>query len=162
MVEKGVALGGFMGTGKSTVGRLLARSLHMPFLDTDQELVKRHGPIREQFTREGEAVFRTRERTLIDEVVAGPPRVLSTGGGVFADDALRSKLADWGHTVTLTASWGTLRSRVGDDPDRPLWDERVRSLWEARRAAYADVDRVVDTDALDPEGVVREVLAWLR
>jgi shikimate kinase len=158
--ERGVALGGFMGTGKTTVGRLLAQRLGLPFVDTDAILAARHGPVVDQIRVEGEAVFRARERTLVEELVAGPAVVVATGGGLWVDPANREALGTVFDRVVLVAPLEILRERVGGDPARPLWDEGVAARYEARRAAYADADLVVDTSRRDPLGIVEEIVAW--
>jgi shikimate kinase len=149
-----------MGTGKSTVGRLLAQELGLAFLDLDVHLVERFGPIAAQFSTEGEAVFRQREAEAIAQVCVEPALVLATGGGAWMSATNRMLLAQWGDRVVLGASIDTLRQRVGDGVDRPNWDEHVEGRWTRRQAAYADADLFVVTDALSPEHVVRNILQW--
>lgn len=157
MARDGVALGGFMGVGKTTVGRALAARLGLPFLDTDEVLVARHGPIPEQFRR-GEAAFRRREAALVAELCDGVPRVLATGGGVFTRPEHRERLAAHYLLVALTASLEVLRERLGDAPGRPLWAE-AEDLLEARRPAYARADVTVATDGLAVEEVVARIVS---
>jgi len=153
-----VALGGFMGAGKSTIGRALADRLGWAFVDTDAVLAARHGPIAEQIRQEGEAVFRAREAAVVREV-AGPGKVIATGGGVFARAELREGLSRTCWTVGLQVDLATVRERVGNDPERPLLDQ-ARALLAARSSDYADVDLVVD--ARQPvDDVVERIAKWL-
>lgn len=159
--RRGVALGGFMGTGKSTVGRLLSHALGLPFVDLDAVLEGRHGPIATQFAEDGEAVFREREAAVIAELAAGPPAVVATGGGAWVDPANREALAGWGLRVVLAAPIEEVRRRIAGDVGRPLASE-LDVLFHARADAYADADLIVQTAGQTPEAVVAEVLAWLR
>ena len=150
-----------MGVGKSTVGRALAEGLSLPFVDSDELLADRYGPIEAQI-RENEALFRQREAALIRELCDGVTRVLATGGGVFADAALRRALRSRYRLVTLQAPLPVLVGRLGDGAGRPLWGADVAGLFERRAAAYRDVDRVVDVAGATVEQVTEEVVAWLR
>jgi shikimate kinase/3-dehydroquinate synthase len=156
----GVAIGGFMGTGKTSVGRRLAAVLGLPFVDSDAVLVERHGPIDAQLRAGGEAAFRAREAAVIAEIADGPPAVLATGGGVFADAASRARLRRFGWLLTLDAPLPVLRLRVGAAAGRPLFDDRVAGRLAARRDGYADVDATFDADR-PLAAVVAEIAAWL-
>ena len=87
-VDKHLAVIGFMGAGKSKLGRELARLTHRPFVDTDQEIEKRHGPIGELFER-GEPEFRRIEEQVVAEALAGPTAVIALGGGAVLSEATR-------------------------------------------------------------------------
>lgn len=158
---RGVALGGFMGVGKTTVGRALSARLGLPFVDTDAVLAARHGPIPAQLANDGEPAFRTRERAVVAEVAGGPACVVATGGGVWADARNRDVLRPGFRRVVLRAPLEVLAARVGADPSRPLWDDAVRARYEARRAAYADADLAVDVAHRDVGAIVEEIAAWL-
>lgn len=158
--QSGLAIGGFMGTGKSTVAPLLAARLSLPWVDTDAVLVERFGPIATQFAHDGEACFRERERALVAELCDGEARVVSTGGGVWADARNRSLLHGSYRTLVLTASLAEVRSRVSGDPTRPLAGDLER-LYSERQAAYAHAELVLDTGEHSVEQVVEEVLRWL-
>lgn len=153
-----MALGGFMGSGKSTVGRALAERLGVPFQDSDEVLTRAWGPIADQFASVGEAVFRDRERAVVLDLAARPG-VLATGGGVFADDALRRSLAERRWLVNLDVDWATVQGRLGADAGRPLLADGAALLGK-RAAAYADVDRRVDGRS-PVRVVVDEIVAWL-
>jgi shikimate kinase len=153
-----VAIGGFMGVGKSTVGTRVAAELRVPFVDTDAVLIERFGSITRQFTAVGEAGFRRRERAVVAEFCDGQERVLATGGGVFADPRCRAMLGREYVLVTLTASLGAIRARIGTGEGRPLSDQ-LEALYEVRKVPYGRVDFVVDTDGLTIDQVAREVVA---
>lgn len=169
-MRRGLALGGFMGAGKSTVGRLVADALGLPWYDTDLLLggpAPARGewsafwepcPVSEQVVRD-EASFRARERGLVEALCArGAPCVVSTGGGAWADAAARRALRGAFVTVTLTAPLEVLARRVGATPGRPLWDDHVAERFAARAGAYADADFSVDTTDRGVAAVVAEVL----
>ncbi len=159
METAGIALGGFMGTGKSTVGALLAERLKLPFVDLDDVLHERFGPIPAQFASEGEGVFRAREHALVLELCDGARRVLATGGGVFASRANRLTLRRQYRLVTLRAPLDVLRQRVGSGEGRPNW-AAAEALYEQRQDAYASVDLTLDA-TLSPHQLVEEVVTWL-
>jgi shikimate kinase len=161
MTAAAVALGGFMGTGKSTVGRLLARALALPFVDLDAQLVATFGPIPAQFEAVGEVGFREREAALLQALCDGRPRVLATGGGAWVDERNREALRRGGyHLVVLHAPLDVLEARVGGG-DRPLWDDVVRRRYLERADAYADADVRVSTEHRPPDEVVRQILRSL-
>jgi len=159
--RRGVALGGFMGTGKSTVGAALAARLGLPFADLDAILVERHGPIPAQFAADGEAGFRAREAALVVEQCGLGPRVLATGGGAWVSDVNRAHLRARFWTIVLTAPLDVIGARIGHGVDRPLWP-RAAALLAERRRAYDDADLVLDTATLRPEAVVDRIVAWLE
>ena len=108
-----VALGGFMGTGKTTVGRKLAERLQFPFVDTDEVLVQRYGPIASQFAEWGEETFRAHEREVVLEHCDNKLRVLATGGGVWTSESLRWYLRESAYfCVVLTAPFEVDRKSV--------------------------------------------------
>lgn len=137
-----LALIGFMGVGKSTVGRLCAKQLGYTFLDSDAVIAERAGcPVAQFFAERGEAAFRALEREVIAELAARPGIVLSTGGGVVLDAANVANLRAGGLVVLLTASVEVVLRRVGDRNSRPLLasasDPRARVLQLlAERAPY--------------------------
>jgi len=154
----GVALGGFMGAGKSAVGAALAQRLRLPFVDMDRELVRRFGEISMQFSTEGEAVFRDRERSLVRELADGRPRVVATGGGVWACQENRILLSRCYRTVVLTAPLHVLRERIGTDSQRPLWDDAVADRFRDRQDAYAQAELHVDVSSRDVDEVVAVIV----
>ena len=160
----GIYLVGFMGSGKSTVGRQLAERLGWRFVDLDAEIELEAGkPIARIFEEQGEPAFREVERLalerLVSEVRSGAPTVASLGGGAFASQANRELLADAGLTIWLDAPVETLWERVRGATDRPLARDRKRfaALLAGRRSAYASADFRFDADRPLDE-VVAEIL----
>lgn len=131
-----MALGGFMGAGKSTVGRALAARLDLPFLDMDRELEARFGPIPEQFAREGEQAFRARERALVREWCGGAPAVIALGGGALVDPDSAAVLRSWGWVIGLDVPLEVAAARVGAGETRPLWDAGLEERHRQRRPIY--------------------------
>lgn len=158
-----IVLTGFMGTGKSTVGRRLAARLGWDFVDTDELIESRHGPIPEIFAAHGEARFRQIERDVAAELAASERLVVSTGGRMLLDPANVEALAG-SAVVCLVASVDELARRLADEADhRPLLAggdprARIEALLDERRAGYARFPQV-DTDGRTPDEVVDAVLA---
>lgn len=116
-----IALIGLPGSGKSTVGRQLARRLQIPFFDSDQVIEQQLGcSIREYFDREGEECFRDVEESVIDQLTQHPQGVLSTGGGVVLRAANRQHLHERSQVVYLNSSPDELFRRLRHDVNRPL------------------------------------------
>jgi len=158
--RRGVALGGFMGVGKTSVGFRLARHLGLPFVDMDAELTERFGPIQDQFARDGEEAFRVRESALVGELCDGVPRVVATGGGVWASVGNRARLHQAYWTVVLAASVDELRRRLGTGEGRPLWGD-AEALLAQRQEGYQDADLVLGSEGLEIEEVVHRIVEWL-
>ncbi len=143
-----IALIGLPGSGKSTVGRQLARRLQLPFTDSDQVIEQRiGGPIREFFEREGEERFRDIEESVLDELTQ-QPGVLSTGGGAVLRAANREHLRQRGKVVYLKSSPEELFRRLRHDTQRPLLQvsdplQRLRDLYAARDPLYRETAHFV-------------------
>ena len=141
-----------MASGKSTIGRALARKLGLPFVDTDEEIERRFGStISEIFERRGEAEFRRAERETVLRLLAGPPQVISLGGGACEDGATRRALTERAATAWLDPPFETILERLGRSDKRPLAlgrsPEDLRRLFEKRREGYSVADlRVVTSD----------------
>jgi shikimate kinase len=163
MRHHNLALAGFMGTGKTTVGRLVAEALGWRFVDTDEAVEARAGrPIAAIFAAEGEAVFRALEATVCQHFAARVHQVIALGGGALLDDDARRAVEVHSLIVCLTCDLDTVMVRVGSDPKRPLFSgdrDRLASLWEARAAHYASLPEQVDSTHLTPSQVAEEVLA---
>ena len=157
-----IVLVGFMGAGKSAVGRLLAEELELPFVDTDVVVQKRAGAtIQGIFSQGGEEAFRSLEREVVADVVAGEDAVVALGGGAVTDRATRAVLMD-ALVVYLETSYATLIERVDPEAgDRPMLGlEDPRDLFNRRRTLYEEVaDLAVQTDAKDARGVAHEIAA---
>ena len=171
-------LTGFIATGKSSVGPLLARRLGWEFVDSDDEIVVRAGkPIAQIFADDGEARFRQLEREVIAHLADdrrrcpqchGPhPEVISTGGGAIVDEANSAALKRAGLIVCLTARPEVVAARVerSKNPRPKLGEgaqpllERVKALLAERADAYARADLSVDTSDLSVEQVVDRVIS---
>lgn len=144
-----VGLVGLPGSGKSTVGRQLARRLQLPFLDSDHVIEERLGcSIRDYFEREGEASFRDVEESVIDEITSLPNGVVSTGGGSVLRPANRQHLHERGHVVYLRSSPEELFRRLRHDTNRPLLQVadplgRLRDLYAQRDPLYRETAHFV-------------------
>ncbi|MCB9792615.1 MAG: shikimate kinase [Alphaproteobacteria bacterium] len=155
-MTRGVCLWGFMGAGKSTIGRALAARLDLPFVDLDAHIEAQAGrTVPEIFEAEGEPGFRARERQALQEVLDGPPCVLACGGGTPTLPGAAERMSDWGLTVFLDAPLGVLSERVGAGEDRPLWGERAAALLAARRPVYGQAALVLDATARIEEQLER-------
>ena len=162
-----IVLTGFMGTGKTAVGRALAARLDRPFVDTDERIVDDHGPIPEIFASHGEARFRALERALAVELSQRGGLVVATGGGMLLDPEVGRVMGATARVFCLTAAPTTIieRVRAGGVSARPLLagDDaaaRVATLLAERAAAYAAFEPV-PTDGLSVETVVDEILRRL-
>jgi len=163
----GVVLVGFMGSGKTSVGRELARKLGADFVDVDERIERAAGkPIRDIFSAEGEPAFREREKAALREALSVPGRVVATGGGAFLDEGNRALLSAYAPVVYLEARAETLLARLPGNSDRPLLrgDDRgrvVRDLLARRLPGYRKADHTVVTDGLTVEEVANRVVKWL-
>lgn len=168
MSGRNIILTGFMGTGKSTVGRLVAAALGRELVDMDAVLESRAGcTIAEIFRRQGEAHFRRLERALVVELAARSGLVIAAGGGVVLNPANLDDFRRSGLIICLAAAPESILRRVARATHRPLLagdDPRARidELLAARRAAYAAVPHQVDTTELTPAAVAERVLALAR
>ncbi len=159
-----LVLTGFMGTGKSTVGRQVAARLERPFVDMDAVIETRAGqPIAAIFAAQGEAVFRQLERALCLELAAQDGLVIATGGGALIPPESRAAMLRSGLVICLTATPEALLARLANEADRPLLaaadpQARLRELLAARAAAYAALPFQLDTSTLTPDQVTEAVL----
>jgi shikimate kinase len=164
-----VILVGMPGSGKSTVGRQLARRLGLPFFDSDHEIEARLGcTIREYFAREGETAFRELEEQVIEELAAGPAAVIATGGGAVLREANRCNLRAHGHVVYLRSTPEELFRRLRHDKQRPLLQVpdplgRLRELFEQRDGLYRETAHfIVETARPSVPGLVKMVVTQLE
>ncbi len=161
----GIYLTGFMGCGKTTVGRLLAQKLGWTFVDLDVEIERQQGrKIAEIFETEGQESFRAIEAEALREQVrmvrVGRARVVALGGGAYAQQHNRDRLGDGGVVIFLDAPVERLWERVRGEPDRPLAREleSFRALYDERRPLYAQAHYRIDADR-DADAIVAEILA---
>lgn len=158
-MDRNIVLTGFMGTGKSTVGRLIAVRLDRTFIDTDETIIQRVGlSIPDIFAHDGEQGFRLMERELCRFLGAQSGLVISTGGGTLVDSGNRDIMLTSGFVVCLNATTQAILARVSGVEDRPLLKGDWQALLQKRRAAYAEIPYQVDTTDRTPEQVAEEVL----
>ncbi len=160
-----IFLVGFMGAGKTTVGRLLAEKLGFAFLDLDEEIQKEVGlSIREIFERMGEAAFRDMESRMLRRLAAIDNVVVALGGGTFVREENRQRVRQLGISVWLDCPIEIILRRVEGKADRPLYRsaEQMRELWRARLPAYRQADLRVDAGEEEPEAIVQQILRRLR
>ena len=157
-----------MGAGKSTIGRLLAKELHLPFKDSDKEIEVRTGAnIPWIFDKEGEPGFRDRETAMIVELCHENGIVLATGGGAVMRAENRQALRNGGRVVYLHASIEQQVARTSRDRNRPLLrnanpEKILRDLLAIRDPLYREIaDLVVETDERPPRMVVLDILERL-
>lgn len=160
-----VALTGFMGAGKSTAGRRLARLLRMPFFDSDAEVERHHGSIVQIFAQDGEPAFRRYESAVLENLMRGSSAVIAVGGGAVLDERNRRRLREKGYIVHLAVSPQTVLRRVAHRRHRPLLGAQpdlvsIQAILAARESAYADHDFRVQVDDRTPLGVARTIARW--
>jgi shikimate kinase / 3-dehydroquinate synthase len=156
-----LVLTGFMGVGKSTVGRMVAAQCGLPFVDIDAEIERRHEVALSQiFATHGEAGFRRVERAVLEEVLRGDDSVVATGGGALLSAENRALLGRRHRVICLSASVDTLRARLGDAGDRPVLAAggTLETLLRERAAVY-ELFPQIDTTGKTPEQVADEVIA---
>lgn len=163
-----LALIGFMGTGKSSVGRLVAEQLHFNYLDTDELIQARAGrTITAIFDGEGESAFRKLEQQLVKELAARRRTVISTGGGLPAVPANLTSLRNHALIVCLWASPETIWARVRNQTHRPLLrhpdpKSKIRELLAAREPFYRQADILINTDLRSAREVAQQVVHQFR
>lgn len=149
---------GFMAAGKTTIGRILAERLSVPFYDLDQLIEAAQGcSVREIFERAGEVEFRRIERDLLVKTRFLADAVIATGGGTFTFEENVFFIKSEGMSVHLSVPFDVLKRRIGDKaPTRPLFrdDESTLKLYQYRAKYYKMADRVVEISENDPPEVV--------
>ena len=168
MSKPHIALIGFMAAGKTTIGRRLAQELKLPFVDTDEAIVGRHGSIAQLFTRYGEAGFREREFAAVRAALDGPPSVIALGGGAVTYGPTHDLVAGLAVRVYLDVPLETLvtrlrRSRrvrpvVGKSPT----PQRVRALLEERAPLYREAEIVVQGGRGSQLELAREIAELVK
>ncbi len=163
-----LALVGFMGTGKSTVGRMVARELHFDFLDTDALIESRlRQSIQSIFAQKGETWFREYERGLVAELARYENTVFATGGGLAANPVNLASLKQHALVVCLWASPETIWQRVRRHTYRPLLQVpnpqlAIRQLLSNRVPYYRQADVLISTGLRSPKQVVQQVIHQFR
>ena len=152
------------GSGKSTIGKILAKEMKLSFLDTDSEISRRSGKsISDIFLEEGEAHFRSLERSVVIEALASEAGVIALGGGSILDPDVHEMLKGEPKVVYLEVSISNAAPRVGFNTDRPLLVGNPRQQWlklfEARREKYESLGKIrISTNNKKPKEVVADLL----
>jgi len=165
-ITPAIYLVGFMGCGKSSVGRTLADELGWSFIDLDEDIEKCVGaPIAQIFDTQGEANFRALETEALQKRVqiarSGQPQVISLGGGAFTIEQNIDLALNHGVTVWLDAPLDVIERRIAEETHRPLARDPVgmKKLFDQRRASYALADYRIETGEDDPAAIVSRILA---
>ncbi len=166
--QKTVVLVGLMGAGKSSVGRILAARLGLPFIDSDDEVEKAAGcSIEDIFEIYGEPAFRDVEERVIERLLAGPPVILASGGGAYMNPRTRERIAEHGVSIWLKADLGTLEKRTrrraagrpllqGTDPSAKL-----KQLISERYPVYEQSDITIESLDETPEKTADRIIEKL-
>ncbi|MCF3629671.1 shikimate kinase [Thalassospiraceae bacterium LMO-SO8] len=166
--EKTIVLVGLMGAGKSSVGRILATKLGLPFIDSDDEVETAAGcSIEDIFEIYGEPAFRDVEERVIDRLLNGPPMVLSSGGGAFMNPRTRARIAETATSVWLRADLEILERRTkrraagrpllkGTDPS-----EKLKQLINERYPVYEQADIIIESVDETPEKTADKIIEKL-
>ncbi|MGH7807782.1 MAG: shikimate kinase [Thermodesulfobacteriota bacterium] len=163
IISKNIFLMGFMGAGKTRVGKILAKSLEMSFVDLDVEIEKELGmTIPEIFSTHGEDLFRDTESKVLSSVAQRGGQVVATGGGVVLREENWEVMEKEGLTIYLKAPAVVLYNRVKDNTSRPLLHvdnpfEKVQELLSMRIPLYEKADLIVDTERISPQEAVQEI-----
>ena len=163
--RRNLILVGLMGAGKSSVGRIVASQLGIPFVDTDAEIERvSRMTIAELFAAYGEDEFRALETRVIKRILRGGPRVVSTGGGAFINERTRRHLKRGGLSVWLKADLDVLWERVNKRDTRPLLKtenpkQTLENLMIARYPIYAEAHMTVESLDVRKEAMAVEILA---
>ena len=164
-----ISLIGARGSGKTTVGRVLAARLGRPFADADAECERRTGrTVADVFATDGEATFRAEEEATIAALLGGTDGVLATGGGAVLSEATRRRLRDAGPVVWLTAAVDELEARVSTDAaDRPSLTggdpaAEMAEVLSARRPLYQEIATITEpTGGRSPDEIAASIAARL-
>lgn len=161
---KNIVLTGFMGTGKTEIGRILSKKLGAKLIDIDTEIEKRQKmTITEIFKQHGEQRFRDIESEVIKEIADAENAVISTGGGAVLRQENIDNLRKKGIIICLMASPETILKRTRHNKDRPLLQvenplQKIKELIEFRKPFYEKADLMVDTEGKNPLEVVEEII----
>jgi len=161
--HKHIYLIGFMGTGKSTLGRLLADTLDIPFVDSDDAIEQKEGiSIPEIFEKYGEDHFRKLERKFIENDDTREPCVISCGGGLVTREGMMEALKQRGKVIALCASPETIYERTRHNSNRPLLQvenplEKIKELLDLRRPYYSRADMSILTDNRSVQDIIQHI-----
>jgi shikimate kinase len=163
---KNIYLVGFMGSGKSTVGKILAEKLNMNFIDIDKLIEEKEGmKIKDIFGQRGESYFRELERKQMKAIVNQEGLVVSTGGGLGANLDNINLMKKNGDVIWLDVSLNTVLDRLKNDQDRPLLKqpiEKIKQLFEERKNVYRLANIRINADKKTPSQIVEEILIKIK
>lgn len=166
--ERSIAFIGFMGVGKTTIGKLVAKKLYRDFVDMDEVIAKDFGmPITEIFQKFGEKVFRKREKEIIEEYARKKLKVLSLGGGAFLQEEVKRICLQSCIVIMLDLSWDNWKERIELLVDsRPVLQgkslEEIEKLYYERKEIYSTHHSKMVTDNLDPEEAADYIVDSLK
>ena len=168
-MNKNIILIGFMGTGKTTIGKRLARALKREFVDTDEDIQYVTGmSIPQIFSKLGEIRFRSEEHLAVRRAISKQGRIIATGGGVLLDESNFQVLKDNGLLILLKTKPETIHARIARKGNRPLLGknvtlDKIKQLLEEREAIYSSAaDYVIQTDEYEYEEVVKQIIKMLK
>jgi len=163
MSKKNIILVGFMGTGKTVTGHMLAKQTGLELVDMDSIIEERAGrAISDIFATDGEAAFRTMEREVVQELAQRDGLIVSTGGGIVLNPNNIADFEKTGLVVCLNAAPETIFQRVENDEARPLLagdkKTQIASILETRQPLYEAIAHGINTDALTAEETAKAIL----
>jgi len=167
-MNKNIYLVGFMGTGKTTVGKILAEKLGREFIEMDEEIEKKEGKkIVDIFRQKGESYFRKIEKEVLKRIASCFSLVVSCGGGVVVDRENLKILKESGIVICLKAKPSIIYERTKKTKERPLLNvpdplKKIKELLARRAPFYAKADYFVDTTPFTPEEVSEEIIKILK
>ena len=165
---KNIYLVGFMGTGKTVVGEILAKRLAKEFIEMDTVIEEKEGSeIVDIFAKQGQAYFRSLEKELLGELSKREDSVISCGGGLVCDQENLKLLKETGVVFALRASVSTIYQRTKDHSHRPILNvdnsqEKIKQLLAKRAPCYVQAQHSIDTDNLSPEEIADKIIAILN
>ena len=164
---RNIVLVGFMGTGKSVVGKLLAKKLNMDFVESDEMIeIREKSPIKDIFEKKGEPYFRLVEKDVMKEASSRKNIVISAGGGAIVDEDNLKNLKNSGVVICLKASPETILKRTKDLKTRPLLNvadpkKQIEELLQKREAYYNRADFSIETDNLSVDEVAVKIMTLI-
>jgi len=167
-MDKNIYLVGFMGSGKTVVGKLLSEKLNLKFVNMDELIEEREGvTIADIFSLKGEAYFRALEKDILEEVSTLKPCVVSTGGGVVVKPVNIETIKKSGVMIWLDANVDTIYERTKSSAHRPLLNvddpkKKIQTLLDSRKAFYSQADHTINTSGLSIDEVTEDILRMIN
>jgi shikimate kinase len=161
-----IYLTGFMGSGKTTVGKELGDCLGLPVIDTDHYIEEKSGrSISSMFEKEGEAYFREQEHKALMEA-SGDDVIVTTGGGIVTGEANRQWMKETGFIIYLHCDLDEIQARLQEDDTRPLFKgkplQSIQQLYDKRQPLYKDCHLIVNTSGKEVSKIADEIAEWLK